>query len=164
MNKTLSKCWNDFYKNMIYDESYFRDHDQVASWKAAGHAIESTTIHINQSFSIKDFPELEKQFSEIHHIEMGLHKILPGHYLPMHRDQYSFYKKKHNIENLNNIVRYVVFLEDAKPGHYLVVDTKVYSDWKAGDAIGWVGDTAHSAINLGFENRYTIQLTGIHDS
>ena len=162
MNKTLTKFWNDFYKNVTYEQSYFRDEDQVLKWKSAGHTIENTIIHINQTAGIDYALKLSQYFPELTNIEIGLHKIVPGHYLPLHRDKYSFYRKKYNISNINNVVRYVVFLEDSKPGHYLVVNDTVYSSWKAGDAVGWIGDTIHSAINLGSEDRYTLQITGTH--
>lgn len=34
-------------------------------------------------------------------------------------------------------------------------------NWKKGDYVLWKNDTPHMAANLGKENRYTMQVTGI---
>lgn len=161
MSRKIKKFWNDFYKNIDYEESLFRDSDQVSVWKNAGHHVESTTILINQNFTIKDFPEVQQEFKELNSIQIAFHCLLPGHYLPTHIDRYNFYIKKHNILDHNTIKRYVVFLEDWADGHLLSVNTNIYSQWTAGDIVGWNGHTPHSAINLGIVNRYTLQVTGI---
>jgi hypothetical protein len=87
--------------------------------------------------------------------------MIPGHYLPNHRDPYSFYKQSNNINDVNQIKRYVIFLEDWADGHYLTIGDRVITNWSAGDVAGWSGEQLHSAINLGTINRYTLQLTGI---
>ena len=164
MIKTIEKTWDNFYKNLDYEERYFLDSDQTSSWAAVGHHLPVTTIFVNQSFSIDKYPHIKKHFEDLNNIGVCFHKLTPGHYLPTHIDRYGFYKKKHNIKDSNNIHRYVIFLEDWKDGHLLTVGNTVYSNWKAGDCVGWVGETPHSAINLGLEDRYTLQITGTYDS
>ena len=93
----------------------------------------------------------------------SIHKLPPGHYLPTHIDRYSFYRNRFNISNVDRVHRYVVFLEDWKDGHYLKVGNVVYQHWKQGDCVGWIGETPHSAINLGVEDRYTLQITGHYE-
>ena len=163
MIKTLEKHWDDFYKNIDYEERFFLDSDQTSLWVNAGHYLPTTTIFVNQNFSISDYPQIQKHFEHLTNIGVCFHKLTPGHYLPTHIDKYSFYKKLYKIKDSNTVYRYVIFLEDWKDGHFLTVNDQVYSKWKAGDCVGWAGETPHSAINLGVEDRYTLQITGIYE-
>lgn len=163
MIKTIEKCWGNFYKDLSYEESLFRDPEQVSVWQKVGYHLPSTTILINQTFSIHDYPQIEKNFSELVNVGICFHKLVPGHYLPTHVDKYGFYKSKNKITDSNQVHRYVVFLEDWKDGHILTVNDTVYTGWKAGDCVGWAGETPHSAINLGIEDRYTLQITGTYE-
>lgn len=158
----INVFWNQKdYKDLIYEPSYFRDPDQLDLWKSAGHNIDRTIIHISQ---IKNFNSVQEQFiknfSKLSFIGLCFHKLVPGNYLPTHVDKYNFFIKDKNIIDPNKIFRYVVFLEDWSDGHILTVEDKVYTNWKAGDVVGWNGFTPHSAINLGFVDRYTLQVTG----
>jgi ectoine hydroxylase-related dioxygenase (phytanoyl-CoA dioxygenase family) len=61
----------------------------------------------------------------------------------------------------DDVGRAVIFLEDWKSGHYFEIDEVPIVNWKKGDYILWKNDTSHMAANLGKENRYTMQVTGI---
>lgn len=139
MIKTIPKFWDDFYKSLTYEESLFRDPDQLSVWENAGHYLPNTSILINQNFTVESFPEIKKNFNELREIGICFHKILPGHYLPTHIDRYSFYKNKYNVTDSNKIHRYVMFLEDWSDGHLITIDNQVYTNWKAGDCVGWSG-------------------------
>ena len=131
-------------------------------WKRVGHHLPNTKIFISPvTTSTKFSTAIETHFDYLNHIGICFHRQLPGHYLPEHQDKYGFYAKNFNVTDLEKIYRAVVFLEDHKPGHFLTVKDKVYSSWKAGDVAEWKGTTPHSAINLGLEPRYTLQITGI---
>lgn len=157
----IQNFWGNLHKNIPYQETFFKDEIQLGEWKKSGHAIEKTTIHINQNFKTQDFLDIETYFKDLSNIQIAFHCLKPGHYLPTHIDRYGFYIKKHNILDHNTIKRYVIFLENWADGHLLVVDGKVYSQWQAGQVVGWHGQTPHSAINLGTVDRYTLQITGV---
>jgi hypothetical protein len=160
MQKNIKPFWDKFYQTLDFETSLFRDPEQVSEWESAGHHLPSTTIDIHQvPDPTTNFNEFIKHF-DLKHIGVCIHRLTPGHYLPTHVDRYKFFKTKFNITDDNSIHRYVVFLEDWKDGHLLTVNGTVYTHWKAGDCIGWQGCTPHSAINLGVENRYTLQITG----
>jgi hypothetical protein len=89
-----------------------------------------------------------------------VHRFAPGAILPFHKDGYKKYQINHGIEDINQIHRIIVFLEDWKDGHILQVESKLYAHWKAGDFVSWHGETLHMAANLGHEDRYTLQITG----
>ena len=154
--------WNDYYKQLPYTEEYFRDKQQLEEWTRVGHNIASTTIHIHPITSQQDIIDnVSKYFDNLSHIGVCFHRLSPGHYLPNHQDRYGFYSKEYGVTDLNTIKRYVIFAEDWQPGHFLTVNNEVYSNWKAGDVVGWTGTTTHSAINVGNKYRYTIQVTGV---
>jgi hypothetical protein len=163
MIKTIEKSWDDFFKFLNYEESLFRDPEQVAVWKDAGHHLPSTSIFVHQKDQINLYKNILKHFTDLENIGVCVHKLPPGHYLPTHIDRYAFYRQRYNVVNVNQVHRYVMFLEDWKDGQYLTVTNKVYSNWCAGDCVGWQGETSHSAINLGIEDRYTLQITGTYE-
>ena len=157
----MLKNINIDFKNVPYEFELFRDTEQLNVWKNAGHNIENTRIGINQSFDISQLESIKEHFSYLSNIGICFHVLTPGNYLPEHRDYYGFYANKYNITDLNQIERSVVFLENHKPGHFLTVENSVYANWSAGDICTWQGTKLHSAINLGIDNRYTLQVTGI---
>lgn len=161
----IEPFWCNYYKTLNYSEEYFRDNKQLAKWKSAGHNIDCTTIHICPIKKDNNILiEVERHFKNLSNIGVCFHRLSPGHYLPTHQDRYGFYSKQYNIENLDKIKRFVIFAEDWKDGHFLTIGNKVYSNWKAGDVASWNGTVPHSAINLGNNFRYTIQVTGLDNA
>jgi len=160
--KHITPFWDDYYLNLDYTVESFRDSEQVSRWKQSGHNLNNLTIDLYQNATDNSITlKIKEHFPDLRDIGISFHRLRPGHFLPMHVDRYKFYASRHNITDLNQIKRYVVFLEDSKLGHMLVVNDTVYSKWKAGDVQGWNGETPHSAINVGMEDRYTLQVTGI---
>jgi|688.fasta_scaffold139629_2 hypothetical protein len=90
----------------------------------------------------------------------AIHRMQPGYVLPWHEDNYVRYRQSHGIQDVNQIIRVIVFLEDWKIGHIFQLTDRLLSGWKAGDWICWAGNNLHLAANLGIENRYTFQITG----
>jgi len=89
----------------------------------------------------------------------------PGATTPMHQDFFYSYRKRHNLDILDNdryhrIKRYWMPLEDWKPGHSYRSNNKVYSYWEAGDMFTGPEDHNHSASTAGTEPRYFAQITG----
>ena len=80
---------------------------------------------------------------------------IPGY----HRDTYKKYIELFGCD-LSSIIRFVVFIEDWYPGHYLEVEHKPIVEWKCGDYVWWRGDVEHMAANIGKEFRFTLQITG----
>lgn len=85
----------------------------------------------------------------------------PGDVLPRHSDTYKRFCELHGIDDIAQIKRYVIFLETWKSGHYFEIDDRPVIDWHAGDWVSWQGGTPHMAANMGFDPRYTLQITGI---
>jgi len=119
------------------------------------------TNHVFQQFNInsadmKDFPI---EMPTLPDYEAGRNrswwfiKLLPGQFQPMHFDP-------HLVE-VKNPVRYSFFLQDWIPGHiYTWADGKTIANYKAGDMYRWSDAMCyHGCANIGFENRYTFQIT-----
>jgi len=104
---------------------------------------------------------LQDHFSWLKKHSFAISLMEPGMILPLHTDKYGFYKKTYSISNSDSVCRIIIFLEDWKPGHISQVGNKLTPQWKAGDWICWTGETKHMAANLGHENRYVLQITGL---
>jgi hypothetical protein len=113
---------------------------------------------------IEDFNFINENFRWLKKKHFQINKFEPGHISPMHIDQYPYYSQLHNLQDDNEIVRVIIFMQDWKNGHYLEVEDTGITNWKAGDWVAWDLNTPHIAANIGLTDRYTMQLTGIkHD-
>lgn len=104
-----------------------------------------------QDFNVQmpDFPETRK------HSHWWFVKLYPGEMQAMHIDP-------HLVE-VENPVRYTMFLQDYEIGHIFVYDDKLLSGYKAGDVYEWSDPMiVHGVTNIGFNTRYTLQVT-FHD-
>ena len=91
---------------------------------------------------------------------VAVNKLDPGQVLPYHTDNYKSYKQRNKITEKERIQRIIVFLHDQKAGHQLWIKDKVCVG-PAGSFFGWDQGTEHMAANLGSEERYILQITGI---
>ena len=89
-----------------------------------------------------------------------VNKLTPGQILPYHTDKYQTYKIRNNITEQDEIVRIIVFLHDQKAGHQLWIKDKICLG-PAGSYFGWGRNVEHMAANLGNDDRYILQVTGI---
>jgi len=124
--------------------------------------VNTDTYDVGVSMCFEDLPQVflnvAKQFN-INCPVVAINRMAPGKILPYHRDLFKTYKKRNNISDNQDILRIIVFLEDTKAGHQLwIEDQPCYG--KAGSYFGWERDTIHMAANLGWEDRYIMQITG----
>ena len=91
---------------------------------------------------------------------VAVNKLSPGQILPFHTDQYEKYKSRNNIKEEDDIQRVIVFLHDQKAGHQLWIEDR-FCTGEAGNYFGWDHGTEHMAANLGHEDRYVLQVTGV---
>ena len=90
---------------------------------------------------------------------VAFNRTPPGNFLPLHCDLYTKFIEKFHIADPNQIHRFIIFLEHSKPGHLMQIENTVIADWSAGDYVDWSGSTKHAAYNLGWDHRYTLQIT-----
>lgn len=161
-NRVIPILWEDKHRTVEYVKDVFKDPYQESDWLIAGHQIDALTVELHTMKKPYDWMEyLLDYFPDLENISLSLSRFLPGTYLPMHVDRYAFYSKNNNITDLSLIRRYILFIEDAAPGHYLQIGDTVYHNWPAGLCVGWLNDTPHLAANLGLVIRYSLQITGV---
>ena len=93
-------------------------------------------------------------------VVVAVNKLTPGQILPYHTDRYNTYKARNGITEQDEIIRIIVFLHEQKAGHQLWIEDKVCVG-PAGSYFGWGKGVEHMAANLGSEDRYILQVTGI---
>jgi len=90
----------------------------------------------------------------------SFYKMSTMEVMPVHSDHYETYSKVFNIKT-EDIFRAIVFLQPWKSGHYFEIDNTPITNWIKGEYVLWQGDVPHMAANIGLEDRYTLQITGI---
>jgi hypothetical protein len=159
----LNRLWNDDFKHLPYKKQPVTK-EEIDEWKQLGYDesnVKSFTGHMYDNRN--PMPNWVSQIQDA----FGLYKQTYTFYkmetleiMPAHSDHYRTYCKINNV-TYDEVYRVILMLEDWKPGHYFELDGVSYTNWKAGDWFKWRGNTPHAASNIGVENRYTLQITGI---
>jgi hypothetical protein len=124
---------------------------------------ENVSVHVPV-----DGYELPKLFWDIcdnfdlKEMAVSLSMYTPGMLLPWHTDDFPTYARNKKVQDKEKIVRIIVFLHDQKPGHQLWIEDKCYFG-DSGFYVAWTGTTKHMAANIGEEDRYVLQITGINE-
>lgn len=161
-NRVVPITWGNLHQSLEYQLAIFKDPDQDHAWRQSGHGDACLTVNLHQVRETYPWMlYLHDHFTDLTNINFCFSRFDPGTYFPMHVDRYGFYSKIHNVTDLDQIRRYILFLEDAAPGHFLQVGTTMYHSWPRGLCVGWSNNTPHLAANLGLKDRYTLQITGL---
>ena len=86
----------------------------------------------------------------------------PGNIMPWHDDKFYNFKRSYP-EHADFIVRFLVFINDWTPGQFLQAGNSVIMNWQAGDTVLWAPHRMHLAVNAGYANKWTTNVTGILD-
>lgn len=144
------------YNSATIDQSYHKD------YISAGH-LEDAMILYNY-FEPSPMPNcvdvIKEHFSFLSPISVAVNLCKPGQYLPLHSDLYKRWMLVHNINNINNIFRAIIMLQDSQLGQILQIENTVITDWKQGDYYSWTGSTPHAIYNFSKQDRYAVQVTG----
>jgi|TARA_R110002153_G_scaffold140732_4_gene291692 hypothetical protein len=143
-----------------YKRNEYGDMEQLAKWKTAGHTHNNFTgMMFNDQLAIPQWAKDIGKILDWKDCGFTFYKMTTGDILPPHADHYNKYKELFGIESSDDVLRCLVFLEDKKQGHIFEIDQ--YSmNWHKGGAVLWRGRVPHSAGNIGYESRYTLQITG----
>lgn len=164
-NNILQIDWLDNHKNLNYTPTFFKDEALLNFWETSGIKINQTLIYLHQTSNpypwMSNLIENVNKIFNLQHCSYAFHKITPGNFLPTHSDKYQTFKEKFSVSYISKIKRIIIFLDDGKDGHILTVKNKSYIYWKKGQYVSWSGNDAHLAANLGTEDRYTLQITGL---
>ena len=160
----IPKCWDDEFKELLYNNEQFNDVDSLQQWTSLGYANRFTGDMCDMRSTQ---PTWNDRFVDIYR-ELGWKDIGTSYYrmptgtiLPTHGDLYLRYIDLFKLQGQEQrIRRAIVFLEDWKSGHYFEGNGVAMVDWQAGDVVEWAYDAPHMAANMGLEPRYTLQITG----
>lgn len=149
------------FLNLNYVSEPFNDEKTLEEWK-------NTYGDIFSTGEMADFRQSQPEWTTniINYLNLKLsgssyYRMTPGKILPYHRDTYKRYIDYYKILDLNSIHRAIVFLEDWQPGHVFEIDGYPITNYRAGTFVMWNYDTPHLAANLGLNDRYTLQITGV---
>jgi hypothetical protein len=94
----------------------------------------------------------------------SFHMQRPGQMLMYHHDLYYAIIRDVDPElawKPEKLRRFVIFMEDWKPGHIWIAGNNTYSHWRKGECITWNWvDMPHGTANLSSVTRYSLHLTG----
>ena len=106
----------------------------------------------------------KEMFPWLVHGMVTVNKILPGRFIAPHTDTLYKMRVKVKEENLTiknmEPVRINLFLQDRLEGHYFEMENESWIDYKKGDYTFIKPDCVHLVANLGYQARFTMQITG----
>jgi hypothetical protein len=109
--------------------------------------------------------EVKHQFDDVLKYSVAtVNCIKPGRFIAPHTDTLYKIKERVKKEKLNikglEPVRINLFLQDRLMGHYFEMENESWIDYKKGDFTVIKPNAEHLVANLGYQNRYTLQVTG----
>lgn len=156
--------WWTTHRALNYVNEPFNDPNSVNFWRSLGFTQERFTGDMfDMRNSTPEWIEPFREYFPWKEFSWSVYRMNPGVVLPNHKDLFVKFRQIHNIRNPQTICRAVVFLEDWASGHYFEIDSVPLVKWRAGDYVAWRYDAPHTAANIGFTDRYTLQITGILD-
>lgn len=154
--------WQIEHRDLAYIHEPFNDAETETQWRQQGWTQSKFTGDLyDMRFAMPDMVEFFYQELPLTNLAWSFYRMSTGTILPEHSDTFRRYKDIYAVVDIQQITRFVVFLEDWSSGHYFEIDGHPIVKWQAGDAVSWAGDVTHLAANLGRDHRYTLQLTGM---
>lgn len=161
IGKLTDNIIDDSFKNLAYIKEPFTDTETVKEWSKIYGDIFDTGEMVDYRHEQPSWTQNIINYLGFNLAGSIYYKMTSGKILPYHKDAYIKYISYHKIKDVQKIHRAIIFLEDWKPGHIFEIDGYPIYNYKAGTYVIWQYDTPHMAANLGLENRYTLQITGI---
>ena len=93
-----------------------------------------------------------------------VNKLMPGRFIAPHQD--TLYKLRKKVEDEGSDVegmepyRVNLFLQDRLMGHYFEMEDQAWIDYVKGDYTVIKRNATHLVANLGYQPRFTMQITG----
>lgn len=161
----IAPFWDQEYIQLKYIREKFNDPASEIIWEDAGfrgpfggYMCDMRSTQPSWNKKVIDFFATYEHWKNI---GTSYYRMDPGSCLPNHTDTYKKYISLYHLQGQESkIRRAVIFLEDRKPGQFAECNGVGYSDWIAGFTLVWPWDAPHGAYNMGFDPRYTLQVTG----
>jgi hypothetical protein len=153
--------WGLLHRDLAYANEPFNDATSLSEWRRLGYTQSRFTGDMyDMRHSEPSWVDPFRSVFPFERFSWSFYRMAPGCVLPAHRDTYDRFKLVHGLETTDSVVRAIVFLEDWDSGHYMEMNGKPITGWRAGDWVSWHDDFLHLAANMGRTDRYTLQLTG----
>lgn len=93
---------------------------------------------------------------------VSLTNIEPGRMIPVHADKFFKLRSKYNVD-IDDCVRYLVFLQDWVLGHFVDFEECTITKWHKGDVYVFDHNSLHCAANASQVNFITCQINTVKD-
>jgi len=152
--------WNEDYKNFSYTKQPLTD-QELKDWRLQGytHSSFSGAMYGGKK-PMPDWTEAIAQQLSLKKTGYVFYKMTTNDIMPVHVDHFRRYCDVFSVYR-EDVWRAILFLEDWKSGHYFEIDNHAFCNYKKGEFVMWSADVPHAASNIGVEDRYTLQITGI---
>lgn len=160
LNADYSAHTGSCIKHQVYELTDI--HEQYGGFPKS-YNIHNTKIHqLWWDNTQIDYNELERQLG-IEVITVSTIKQPPGCVVPFHRDTFFQISQKYP-DRTETKVRANIYLENYKMGQFLQYklnnEFHTSTNWLAGDGFVWGSDVLHVSSNAGFQDKYTMQISG----
>jgi hypothetical protein len=153
--------WDLQHRDLNYINEKFDDTYSLREWRRLGYTQARFAGDMyDMTHAEPDWIVPFRTIFPFERFSWNLCRMPPGRVLPARKDTYDRFKLVHGLETTHNVVCTIVFLEDWASGHYLEMNGRPFTGWRAGDWVSWRNDFLHLTANMGQTDRYTLQLTG----
>ena len=117
---------------------------------------------IKQAFD-NELPDCCKNFFNILNVDKGTISwtcLEPNNTIPVHHDAFYKLRTQHGVE-VNQCVRYLIFLQDWELGHLVEFQEQPISRWRKGDVWSFDHQSYHCASNASNNEFVTCQVNTI---
>jgi hypothetical protein len=154
--------WWQGHRDLDFSNEQFNDQTALNEWRALGYTQTRFTGDMyDMRHAEPGWIDPFRQIFAWRHFSWSVYRMPPGTVLPNHSDTYARFQRVYGIDDIEKILRAVIYLEDWQSGHYAEVNGVPIVNWHQGDYIVWRGSTPHLAANNGKTHRYTLQITGV---
>jgi hypothetical protein len=160
----IAPFWDDEYKSLVYCKENFNDPATMIEWQDRGFRGPFGGWMCDMRGSQ---PSWNREFIDFFEtlgwkdIGTSYYRMPPGSMLPQHVDTFHRYIDLFGLTGQEHTIRRaVVFLEPWQSGHYAECNGEPFVNWIKGFCLQWTWDTPHMATNMGYTDRYSLQITG----
>lgn len=127
--------------------------EEVAEYKKLTDAGYKTDLVYFHMFTKENFPfNIENPPFTNQNFHWWFTKMNPGEFMPMHVDPHTLYQPGSH--------RYWIAFQDWQPGHIMMYEDKVITNYKKGDVYVYEDAQAlHGACNIGYVPRIILQIS-----
>jgi hypothetical protein len=145
-----SSMSQEMKKVYSYNKAYGYTSANTVSWKTT---CKQPQLHMSWEQRILD------QLPLIHPVSTPTLQRT-GDLMPWHKDRYYYFKQNYPSDQ-EYVIRFLLFPQNWQIGHFLQVGNSILSHWMAGDVVVWHPDRMHLSVNVGMNNKWTCNITGI---